>query len=77
MASHQDSRPTNALLAKAVELCEAKGVSCLIYGQFNYGNKRDNPLREFKIRCGFTEFSCRGISFPYVVGRNLRENETA
>jgi hypothetical protein len=54
-ASHQDSRPTNALLAKAVELCEVKGVSCLIYGQFNYGNKGDSPLREFKVRNGFGE----------------------
>jgi hypothetical protein len=54
-ASHQDKRPANALLARAVELCEAKGISHLIYGLFNYGNKRDNPLREFKIRNGFTE----------------------
>jgi hypothetical protein len=54
-ASQQDKRPANALLAKAVELCEAKGMSHLIYGNFNYGNKRDSPLREFKIRNGFGE----------------------
>jgi hypothetical protein len=54
-ASHQDKRPANALLAKAVELCEAKGISQLIYGNFNYGNKRDSPLREFKVRNGFGE----------------------
>ena len=54
-ASYADKRPANALLAKAVEVCEAKGVSCLTYGKFNYGNKRDNPLREFKIRNGFGE----------------------
>ena len=53
--SHADKRPTNALLAKAVELCEAKGVPYLIYGKFNYGNKRDSSLRDFKIRHGFEE----------------------
>lgn len=54
-ASRQELRPTNALLAKTVEVCEAKGISCLIYGLFNYGNKRDSSLREFKIRNGFEE----------------------
>jgi hypothetical protein len=53
--SHQDKRPANALIAKAVELCAARGVSYLTYGKFNYGNKRDNPLREFKVRSGFEE----------------------
>lgn len=54
-SAHFDKRPTNALIAKAVELCEAKGVSHLTYGMFNYGNKKDSPLREFKIRNGFEE----------------------
>jgi hypothetical protein len=53
--SHYDKRPGNALIAKAVELCEAKGVRYLTYGLFNYGNKKDSPLREFKIRNGFEE----------------------
>jgi hypothetical protein len=52
---HYDKRPANALLAKTVELCEAKKVCYLTYGMFNYGNKRDNPLREFKSRNGFEE----------------------
>jgi len=54
-ASHQDKRPSNALLAKAVEICEAKGMSYLVYGLLNYGNKRHSPLREFKVRNGFEE----------------------
>ena len=53
--SHADKRPANALLAKAVELCEAKGISHLTYGMYNYGNKRESPLREFKTRNGFEE----------------------
>ena len=54
--SHFDKRPSNALMAKAVEMCEARGISHLSYGLYNYGNKRDSPLREFKIRNGFGEF---------------------
>ena len=54
-ASHNDKRPTNALVAKAIEVCASRGISYLTYVKFNYGNKGDNPLREFKIRNGFTE----------------------
>ena len=53
--SHFDKRPANSLLAAAVQTCEAKGISYISYGLYNYGNKRDSPLREFKIRCGFEE----------------------
>jgi hypothetical protein len=54
-ASHQDKRPANALIAKAVELCAAKGISYLTYGMLNYGKRRPSPLRDFKIRNGFEE----------------------
>jgi hypothetical protein len=53
--SQNDKRPANALIAKAVELCHKRGASYLTYGMFNYGNKRDSPLREFKSRNGFEE----------------------
>ncbi len=53
-ASQSDKRPANALLAKAVEICEERGMSHLSYGLYDYGKKRDTPLREFKIRNGFT-----------------------
>ena len=53
-ARHDDKRPGNALMARALELCAAKGISYLTYGLFDYGNKRDSPLREFKIRNGFS-----------------------
>ena len=53
--SHADKRPANALLAKAVEVCAAKGIQYLTYGKFNYGNKGDSTLREFKVRNGFRE----------------------
>ena len=53
--SESDKRPANALVAKAVEICESRGISYIGYGLYNYGNKRDSPLREFKIRNGFKE----------------------
>jgi hypothetical protein len=52
---HRDKRPSNALLAKAVELCEARGIPHLTYGMFNYGKKQDSSLRVFKVRNGFGE----------------------
>ena len=54
-ASQQDKRPANALMSKAVEVCESRGLSHITYGNYNYGNKRDSSLREFKIRNGFEE----------------------
>lgn len=53
--SHYDKRAANALLARAAERCAEKGIPYLVYDRFNYGNKRDNSLREFKQRHGFVE----------------------
>jgi hypothetical protein len=66
-ASHQDKRPANALVAKAIEVCEAKGVSYLTYGMFNYGNKGDSPLRDFKIRNGFEEILVPKFYVPLTI----------
>jgi hypothetical protein len=49
---HFDKRPNNALIAKAVEICELQRMSHLIYGSFVYYNP-DSPLTEFKRRSGF------------------------
>jgi hypothetical protein len=53
--AHYDKRPTNALIAKAVELCSQKGISYLLYGRYTYGKKTSSPLIEFKKRNGFEE----------------------
>jgi hypothetical protein len=58
-ARHFDKRPTNALIAKAVEICEAKGKSYLTYGKYYYGNKVKSSLVDFKHRNGFVR-----ILFP-------------
>ena len=50
---HYDKRPLNALISKAVEVCNKKGMSHLIYGNFNYGNKAKSDLVVFKVRNGF------------------------
>jgi hypothetical protein len=62
--AHYDKRPSNALLAKAVELCEARGISHLTYGLFNYGGKRHSPLRQFKERNGFCEMMIPNYYIP-------------
>jgi hypothetical protein len=68
MNEHYDKRPTNALIAKAAEVCEQKGISDLTYTKFVYGNKRQSSLLEFKRRNGFEQ-----VNFPrYYVPLTLR-----
>jgi hypothetical protein len=69
--AHYDKRPANALLAKAVELCEARGVTHLTYGLFNYGGKGHSPLREFKERNGFSEMLVPNYYVPLSSWGNL------
>jgi hypothetical protein len=51
---HSEKKPTNALLAKAVEICEQKGMSHLVYGQYAYHGV-SNSLTDFKRRNGFEQ----------------------
>ncbi|MCC6164573.1 MAG: hypothetical protein IT182_14580 [Acidobacteria bacterium] len=51
--SHQDMRPTNALLAKAVEVSVDRGVRQLVYGHYAYGSKQESTLADFKENNGF------------------------
>ena len=57
--AHNDKRPMNALLAKAVEIAAQKGAAYFVYGNYIYGNKKDSSLVEFKRRNGFDQ-----INFP-------------
>jgi hypothetical protein len=52
---HQDKRPINAMLAKAVDVCAKKGISFLLYGKYIYDGNDNSPLTEFKRRNGFEE----------------------
>jgi hypothetical protein len=53
MAAHKDKAPTNALIARAVKSCADRGISHLIYENFNYGKKRGDSLSHFKEVNGF------------------------
>jgi hypothetical protein len=56
---HFDRRATNALIAKAVEVCEQRGATHLTYAKYSYGKKTHSSLSEFKRRHGFEQ-----IRFP-------------
>jgi hypothetical protein len=51
---HRDKRAMNALLAKAVELCDRKHCTHLTYGKYCYSQGADS-LTAFKHRNGFEE----------------------
>ncbi len=51
--AHRDKSPTNALLAKSVELAAARRVPHMTYAKFTYGKKGDDSLTDFKQRNGF------------------------
>lgn len=50
---HYDKRPTNAMIAKAVQLCEKEKKSYLTYGRYHYGKKVRSTFVDFKHRTGF------------------------
>ena len=57
--AHYDKRPTNALIAKAVEACAERKTRYFVYDRYIYGNKKDSSLLELKRRNGFEQ-----IQFP-------------
>jgi hypothetical protein len=58
-AAHFPKRPTNALISKAIEVCESKKIKYLIYGKHTYGKKKESTIIEFKENNGFNK-----IEFP-------------
>jgi hypothetical protein len=54
MTKHYDKRPANALIAKAVEMCEKRGISYLLYNNYIYNDPKSS-LTEFKRRNGFEQ----------------------
>jgi hypothetical protein len=53
MNEHQDKRPTNALIAKAVEVCANRNIKYFVYGNYVYDGNATSPLIELKRRMGF------------------------
>lgn len=66
MVKHYDKKPTNALIAKAVEMCANRGLSHLIYGQYIY-NGSHSSLTEFKRRNGFEQVLLPRYYIPLTV----------
>jgi hypothetical protein len=54
--NHRDKSPSNALIAKAVELCAEKNVKYLVYSKFIYGKKGEDSLAKFKRNNGFLKY---------------------
>ncbi len=70
MNQHFDKRPTNALLAKAVERCCEREMQFFAFGKYVYGKKRNSPVTEFKRRNGFEELRIPRYYVPLTsVGR--------
>jgi hypothetical protein len=51
----RDKKAMNAMIAKAVEVCQRDGKTHLQYCKYTYGNKKDDSVAEFKRRNGFSE----------------------
>lgn len=51
---HYEKRASNALIAKAVEICERQGISHLMYCNYVYNDPKSS-LTEFKRRNGFKQ----------------------
>jgi hypothetical protein len=62
MIEHRDKRVMNALIAKAVETCDKKGIPYLTYCAWSKGG-----LGEFKLRNGFTRMDFPRYYVPLTV----------
>ena len=67
---YRKKSPMNALIAKAVEICEMKNSAYLVYGKFVYGKKGPDGLSDFKRYNGFQK-----IDLPrYYIPLNIKGN---
>jgi hypothetical protein len=67
MIAHREKAPTNALIAKAVEVCCEKSLSHFVYSNFAYGKKGDDSLSEFKRANGFLKIDIPKYFIPLTV----------
>lgn len=49
----RDKSPTNALICEAVKMCERRGISNLLYGNYAFGGRSEDNLTDFKQKTGF------------------------
>lgn len=67
LIKYRDKAPTNALLAKAVEVCEYNNISCLAYDKYSYGKIQKDTLSNFKEHNGFKKFVFPRYYIPLTV----------
>lgn len=65
--SHYDKNPTNALLSKAVEICEDRNIRFLTYGKYYYDDKKHSSLVDFKRHNGFEKIDIPVYYVPLTV----------
>jgi hypothetical protein len=64
-------RPANAMIAKAVEVCAAKGIRFFNYGHYQYPGKQQSSLTDFKARQGFRRFDFPRYYIPLTLKGKL------
>jgi hypothetical protein len=70
-SAYHEKRPTNALLSKAVEVCESRKVKYLTYGEYVYGKKDESSLIEFKKKNGFKKVDLPRYYIPLTLKGRL------
>lgn len=76
MVAHRDKAPTNALLAKAVELCSAKNIHCIQYGIWSRRTlgefKKHHRFEMLRVARYYVPLNLRGkIALKLGLHRNL------
>jgi hypothetical protein len=70
MVKHFDKRPTNALLAKSVEICEERGFTHMVYCNYVYRDP-NSSLTEFKRRNRFVNMQAPRYYIPLTLKGRL------
>ena len=60
----------NAMIARAMEVCHAKGMRYLVYSKFSFGNKKHDDMAEFKQRNGFVQLTSRILRAAHAARAN-------
>ena len=64
MNRYRDKAPTNAIISKAIKLCEENDIKYLVYRKFIYGKKGADRLTEFKKNNGFIKLNVPRYYIP-------------
>jgi len=67
----RDKAPTNALIAKSVEVCAEKKIKYLTYGKYSYSKKKNDSLSKFKKRNGFQQIDIPRYYVPITLKGKL------